>query len=195
MRTALLVGFAYLCGSVPWGVVWGRTAGVDIRRAGSGNIGATNVARIAGARPALLTLLADVAKGLVPTLLARFLLSDAWLVAAVGLTAFFGHIFSVFLRFSGGKGVATGSGVFLSLAPAPLAVCAAIFVAVGWSTGYVSLASVTASGALPVAVALLGYRGPTLAAAVVISAVIIIRHRDNLVRLYNGTEPKFRVRQ
>ncbi len=93
MLVIVLIGFAYLCGSVPWGVVLAGRAGVDVRQSGSGNIGATNVARTAGVRPAILTLLADVAKGFLPTLLARILLTDAWLVAAVGLAAFLGPLF------------------------------------------------------------------------------------------------------
>ncbi len=195
MLVIVLIGFAYLCGSVPWGVVLAGRAGVDVRQSGSGNIGATNVARTAGVRPAILTLLADVAKGFLPTLLARVLLTDAWLIAAVGLAAFLGHLFSAFLRFSGGKGVATGCGVFLALAPEAVAICAVAFAVVGLWTRYVSLASVIAAGALPLLTLMLGARTPIVVAALISAAFIIFRHRDNLLRLRRGTEPKFHARR
>src|SRR5258708_1998991 len=108
--TAVLVVAAYLCGSLPTGVWLGRLAGVDVRRSGSGNIGATNVARTAGLRPGLLTLAGDVTKGFVPVVLARSVFDNDAAVACVGLAAFVGHIYSVFLRFAGGKGVATAFG-------------------------------------------------------------------------------------
>ena len=193
MATVLLGVLAYLCGSLPTGVWFGRWAGVDVRRSGSGNIGATNVARTAGVRLALLTLICDIAKGFVPTVIARALLVDPWLVQFVGLAAFFGHIYSVFLRFSVGKGVATGFGVFLGLAPIAAVVCVAVFAAVAFSTRYVSLASMAAAASLPVASVLAGYGIPTCASGLVIGAVIVARHRDNLGRLRRGVEPKFRA--
>lgn len=194
MRAALLIAAAYLCGSLPTGVWAGRWAGVDVRRAGSGNVGATNVARTAGTRPALLTLIGDIAKGFVPVLLARALLTHQMLIALVGLAAFFGHLFSIFLRFSGGKGVATAFGVFLGLAPAAAAVSAVIFATVAVWTRYVSLASLLAAAALPLATAVLGYRYPVWSAALIVAAAIVVRHRDNLWRLRHGNEPRFRVR-
>lgn len=188
----LLIG-AYLCGSIPTGVWLGRQAGVDVRQTGSGNIGATNVARTAGLRPALLTLVGDVAKGVVPVLLARALLTDVWLIALVGLAALCGHLFSIFLRFSGGKGVATGFGIFLGLAPAAAAVAVVVFTIVAAATRYVSLASMLAAGSLPFAAYLLGSEPPTTLAAALTAVAIIIRHRGNLVRLWNRTEPVFQI--
>jgi acyl phosphate:glycerol-3-phosphate acyltransferase len=185
---------AYLCGSLPTGVWLGRWAGVDVRHSGSGNIGATNVARTVGAAPALVTLIVDIAKGVVPTVLARWLLIDQRVVALVGLAAFFGHIFSVFLRFSGGKGVATGFGVFLGLAPLSAGMALLVFTVVAFSTRYVSAASMSAAATLPLACAAFGYPSATSSAAVVVAVVILMRHRENLSRLLNGEESKFRVR-
>jgi glycerol-3-phosphate acyltransferase PlsY len=191
MLAAFLILAAYLCGSLPTGVWLGRLAGVDVRHAGSGNIGATNVARTAGLLPALLTLTGDIAKGFVPTAIARLLLVDARLIALVALAAFFGHIFSVFLRFSGGKGVATGFGVFLALAPAAALLAAAVFAAVAVATRYVSLASVLAAVSLPVATVASGTAPSGSIAALIICVAIVFRHRDNLTRLRRGVEPKF----
>jgi glycerol-3-phosphate acyltransferase PlsY len=195
MLAAFLVVAAYLCGSLPTGVWLGRLAGVDVRRAGSGNIGATNVARTVGLRPALLTLAGDVAKGFVPAVIARALLPDARLVALVAVAAFFGHICSVFLRFSGGKGVATGFGVFLALAPGAAFVAAVVFAAVAVATRYVSLASVLAALSLPVATVAVGATPAAWAAALMICTTIVFRHRDNLSRLRRGSEPKFQYRR
>jgi glycerol-3-phosphate acyltransferase PlsY len=191
MLAAFLILAAYLCGSLPTGVWLARLAGVDVRRAGSGNIGATNVARTAGLRPALLTLAGDVAKGFVPTVIAGVLLADLRLVALVALAAFFGHIFSVFLRFSGGKGVATGFGVFLALAPSAALLAALVFAAVAVAMRYVSLASVLAAVSLPVASVALGATPAVWAAALIICVTIVFRHRDNLSRLRRGVEPRF----
>jgi glycerol-3-phosphate acyltransferase PlsY len=191
MLVAVLVLAAYLCGSLPMGVWFGRLAGVDVRRTGSGNIGATNVARTAGLRPALLTLAGDVAKGFVPTVIARGLLVDVRLVALVAVAAFFGHIFSAFLGFSGGKGVATGFGVFLALVPGAALLAALVFAAVAGATRYVSLASVLAAVSLPVATVALGAAPAAWAAALIISATIVFRHRENLSRLRRGVEPRF----
>lgn len=195
MLAALVIFGAYLCGSLPSGVWLGRLAGVDVTRAGSGNIGATNVARTAGLRPALFTLGGDIAKGLVPTAVARTLWLDPRLVATVALAAFLGHIFSVFLRFSGGKGVATGFGVSLLLAPVAALAAAAMFVLTALTSGYISLASVIAAATLPVMTLALGSPPPITAAAAIIAAVIVVRHRGNLVRLRHGVEPKFHIRK
>jgi glycerol-3-phosphate acyltransferase PlsY len=188
-----LVVAAYLCGGLPTGVWAGRRAGVDVRRSGSGNIGATNVARTAGVRAALLTLAGDIAKGLVPVLIARALSLSPWALASVGLAAVLGHIYSVFLRFSGGKGVATACGVFLGMAPLAVAVSLLVFTAIAATTRYVSLASVVATIALPAASLAMGYDTPICSGALLAATVIVSRHRDNLRRLWHGVEPKFRI--
>jgi acyl phosphate:glycerol-3-phosphate acyltransferase len=195
MYAALLIVAAYFCGSLPTGVWFGRRAGVDVRRSGSGNIGATNVARTAGIRAAVLTLVGDVVKGFVPVMIARATLANPWLIAAVGLAAFFGHIFSIFLRFSGGKGVATACGVFFALAPTAATLCVAMFALTARLTGYVSVASMTAAVALPVGTVVCAYTPATAAAALIVAAAILLTHRDNLMRLRQGTEPTFRIRR
>jgi len=195
MIAAILIAAAYLCGSLPTGLWLGRLAGVDVRRAGSGNIGATNVARTAGLCPALVTLIGDVAKGFVPTAIAPALLADVRLVALVAVAAFFGHIFSVFLRFSGGKGVATGFGVFLALAPGAAGIAALVFAFIALATRFVSLASILGAAALPVASAAAGSAPPVTVAALIVAAAIIIRHRENLSRLLRGVEPRFQVKR
>ena len=117
MEVYLLVLFAYLLGSVPTGYILGSVAGVDVRKAGSGNVGATNVARVVGKRHGILTLVADIAKGFVPVIVALNIGLAPMATAFVGIAAFLGHLYPVFLRFQGGKGVATALGVFLGLAP------------------------------------------------------------------------------
>jgi glycerol-3-phosphate acyltransferase PlsY len=195
MLAALLTVAAYLCGSLPTGLWLGRRAGVDVRRSGSGNIGATNVARTAGLRLAILTLSGDVAKGFVPAMAAGALIPDQRLVALVGLAAFFGHLFSVFARFSGGKGVATAFGVFLALAPAAAGLAALLFAAVASVTRYASVASIVAAASLPLLCVALGGAAPVNFAAVCVATAIVIRHRENLSRLARGTEPTFQVRR
>lgn len=190
MFTALAVAIGYLIGSIPSGVLFARASGVDLRGSGSGNIGATNVARTVGARAGVLTLAADVLKGLLPAYAAQMAGAEA---APVGLATVIGHVYPVFARFRGGKGAATAFGAFLALAP--LAVLPALlgFVVVAASTRYVSAASLTAAFVLPVACALIGY-GPNVTGAAVVAAVVVgVRHRDNLERLWAGTEPRFRV--
>jgi glycerol-3-phosphate acyltransferase PlsY len=195
MLAILFVMAAYVSGSLPVGVWIGNWVGVDVRRAGSGNIGATNVARTAGRRAGLLTLLGDVAKGVVPTLLARLMLTDPWAIALTGLAAVFGHLFSVFLRFSGGKGVATALGVFVVLTPAAAALSVLLFAVTAFLTGYISLASILGAVALPPVAIVCGYPAPSSVVATVIAISIIVRHRDNLSRLRSGVEPRLANRR
>jgi glycerol-3-phosphate acyltransferase PlsY len=188
---AVLVVLGYLAGCVPSGLLLGRRAGIDVRRSGSGNIGATNVARSAGAVLGLATLVADAAKGALPVLLARTLDGRPAVATAAGVAAFLGHVFPVTLRFAGGKGVATALGVLLVISPL-VAVCAlGVFALAFLLTRYVSLASVLAAILVPIATAALGYPRSTLAAGVVMSAIIVVRHRENVARLRAGTEPRF----
>ena len=193
MGTVLLVVVGYLCGSIPTGVWFARSAGVDVRRAGSGNVGATNVARTAGAGAGWLTLICDIAKGFVPTLLADALVAERWQVVIVGMAAVVGHLFPVFGRFAGGKGVATAFGVFLRLAPGAAAVSVVVFAVTALWTRYVSLASMLAAAALPFACAALHHPPPIWAGAVAVSGLVIARHRENISRLRAGSEPIFRL--
>lgn len=179
----------YLAGSVPFGLLLTRLGGAgDIRSIGSGNIGATNVLRTGRKGLALATLLFDIAKGCLPTLAAH-----AWLgpdvAIAVGLGTVLGHCFPVWLRFRGGKGVATAAGVILALTPAVVPVILAIFVAVVWVTRYVSLGSCLAALAAPVTAWLFGQVQPA-ELYVVLALVVVGTHHANIRRLLKGEESK-----
>lgn len=187
--SALGLAAAYLIGAIPVGYLVARLGGgVDIRAAGSGNIGATNVLRTLGALPAVATLLGDVAKGFLAVSVARAA-GEAPPWAAVGaVLAIAGNCWPVFLRFRGGKGVATGFGAFLALAPWATAPTALVWVVVAASFRYVSLASIMACLCLPIGVAVLGYPHAATAAGAAAATIIIYRHRDNLGRLLAGNE-------
>ncbi len=185
---------AYLIGSIPTGLIVARLAGrgVDPRRQGSGNIGATNVGRLLGKGPGLLTLAGDVLKGAAPPLLAGWLAAgapgEAGYVALAGAGAVLGHVYPVFLSFRGGKGVATAAGVFLAIAPLALLGAAAVFGLLVWRWRYVSLGSIGAAFSLPVAVILLGGEPAYGLLAAAVAALVISRHRDNIGRLREGRE-------
>ena len=185
--------FGYLCGSIPFGILLTRLAGgPDLRSVGSGNIGATNVLRTGRRGLAAATLIGDVLKGTIAVLVTRHLLGhDFALVAAVG--AFLGHLFPVWLRFRGGKGVATYIGVLLGIAwPAAIVFCA-VWLAIAAVSRYSSLAALIASAVTPV---FLWWRGDTTEALVffLLSAVLWIMHRGNIGRLLSGTEGKIGAR-
>jgi len=188
-----LVIASYLLGSVPTGLLLGKALGVDIRASGSGNIGATNVYRTLGRNVGIATLLCDCLKGLIPVLAARWMgLPDIW-VAAAGFAAFFGHVYTVFLRFKGGKGVATALGVFLGTSPAAVLIAMGVFALVIWKWRYVSLASITAAAAMPIVVAIIDQRPLITALTILIAAIVIWKHRENISRLMAGTENKFKA--
>jgi acyl phosphate:glycerol-3-phosphate acyltransferase len=191
---ALLVIFSYLLGSVPSGLIIGKLSGLDVRKAGSGNIGATNVARLLGKKIGLLTLVADTAKGLIPILLAQEIgLSDP-ISALVGIAAFLGHVYPIFLKFKGGKGVATGFGVLLGLAPLATTILLLIFAAVAVMTRIVSLSSMVSAVAAPLVLWLFYYSPTYIIMAALIAIMIVFRHYANIQRLLNGTEPRFSTR-
>lgn len=185
-----VVVFGYLLGGIPSGVLLARGVGIDPRRHGSGNIGATNVARIAGRWLGLLTLLADVAKGVLAVGVATATVHGAWPAVASGVAAVAGHCWPVALRFRGGKGVATGLGVLLMLAPLAALVGVGVFVVVLRAARWVSVASLAGTAAVPLAVVAGGGGVPALAGATAIALVVFVRHRDNLVRLRDGLEPR-----
>ena len=195
MAPALLLVAAYLLGSVPFGLLLARAAGIDVRRAGSGNIGATNVARTAGARLGIATLIADAGKGALPVLAARLAFDDPRLADGAGLAAFLGHVFPITLGFAGGKGVATALGALLALAPTAAAAAVAVFALVLVRSGYVSLASMVAATGAPAALAVLGARATTTGTSAVMVLVILARHRANVRRMQIGTEPRVRKKQ
>jgi glycerol-3-phosphate acyltransferase PlsY len=187
----VLILFAYLVGSIPTGYIVGSLVGVDVRKVGSGNIGATNVARVLGKRQGLLTLIADAAKGFVPMFVAAQLNLSLTATAFVGVAAFLGHVYPIFLRFKGGKGVATALGVFLAVAPVVTLILIAIFAVVVLSSRIVSLSSMIAAAAAPVILWLFSYSLALIGMSAFLAMMIIVRHRDNIQRLFAGTEPKF----
>ncbi len=198
-----MIGFAavvigsYLIGSIPSGLVVGRLRGVDVREYGSGNIGTTNVLRTLGARYGAVVLIADVLKGVIAVVLARYIIETPTGEMAAGFAAVAGHDWSLFLKFKGGRGVATSLGALLPLAmPGPLSgvIGLAVFALVTLASRYVSLASIVGSVSAVVAMAVfLGLdRVPWqyLVYIVVVVALIIYQHRDNISRLLSGTESK-----
>ena len=210
-QVALLLPVAYLLGSVPFGLIVGKSRGVDPRKTGSGNIGATNVGRLLGRRFFALVFTLDLLKGLLPMLAAAYVLRDdmrggsvgartyaLWLL--VGAAAIAGHMFSIFLRLKGGKGVATSTGVLLGLWPyytIPGLIGAGVWIITFKLSRYVSLASIVGSVAFPVAYVIIGLaRGwdvlgaqlPLLVFAVVMAGLIVFKHRSNIARLRAGTE-------
>jgi len=185
-----VMALAYLAGSIPTGVWLARRRGVDPRDIGSGNIGARNVARAAGNTLGVLTLIGDALKGLLPVLLAAHLGLGAGGCALVGLAAFTGHLYSCFLNFSGGKGVAIALGVLLGLAPLGMAVAVPVFLLTVAVSRYVSLGSILTAAVTPLVLALLGYPPTTTLVALVMGVGIAIRHRDNIRRMRFGTEAR-----
>ena len=195
LSIAFVMIAAYLIGSIPFGVIWGRLRGFDPRTVGSGNIGMTNVARAGGSSAAALTFAGDVLKGALPVAAARalgFLPSElAW----VALAAFAGSIFSIFLGLRGGKGVSAALGVWVMLSPFALLFAMAAFAVVLASFRIISLASIVAALVIPIAVAAVGGPRPYLVLAVTISALVIVRHSENIRRLLRGAEPRFGERK
>jgi glycerol-3-phosphate acyltransferase PlsY len=179
----------YGVGSLPLGfLLTNRLKGIDLRRVGSGNVGAANVHRTAGLGFALLVVAIDVAKGAGSVLLATRLAGGLDASVTAGVAAIVGHVYPVWLRFRGGKGVATACGVFATLAPIATAVAAAGFVATVWITRYVSLGSVVATAALPLLAWLLDSPLPVVAGGTIAALLIIPRHAGNLARVADGTE-------
>jgi glycerol-3-phosphate acyltransferase PlsY len=184
---------AYLVGAIPTSYLAGRYgAGIDLREHGSKNLGATNVYRVLGWKYAIPVGLFDVAKGAVPVLLVTPRAEQAWVPLAVGIAAVLGHVFSVFMRFRGGKGVATAAGVVLALAPAALGISALVWILVMRATGYVSLASMLGTVTFPIAERLLEPDDRyTFAAGCALAVFIIYTHRSNIRRLLAGSENRF----
>jgi glycerol-3-phosphate acyltransferase PlsY len=190
---AILV--AYGIGSTPFAWLLARRWGArDLRRVGSGNVGAANVFRASGVTPGVLVALLDVAKGAASVVVADRMGGGAMTTAAAGLAAIVGHIYPFWLQFRGGKGVATACGVFAILTPAAVAPALAVFIGTVWITKYVSLGSVLASLALPPMAYATGSPEPVVIAACAACALILFRHRSNVVRLRTGTERRLGAR-
>jgi glycerol-3-phosphate acyltransferase PlsY len=189
---AILV--AYALGSIPFALLIGRWWGVDdLRRVGSGNLGAANVLRASGVTAGVLVALLDIAKGAVSVTLARHITDEPAAPAAAGVAAIAGHIYPIWLGFRGGKGVATAAGVFAVLSPIALLPALTIFVVTVAATKYISLGSVLAALTLPPAAYLSGSATGTVVAAVAAAALIVFRHRTNLRRLRAGVERRVGV--
>jgi glycerol-3-phosphate acyltransferase PlsY len=189
VAAALVV--AYLSGSVPFGLLVARARGVDVRAVGSGNIGATNVARALGRKTGALVLFLDALKGFLPAFAVRTFWPELPLVAAgAGLFAILGHVFPIWLKLHGGKGVATGLGVFLALSPLATAVAALLFFAVYATKRIVSVGSLAAATALPVAMLALHEPPPYVALGAAVWLLVMVRHRTNIQRLLRREERK-----
>jgi len=185
-----LVIFGYLLGAIPIGYVVGRAFGVDVRQVGSGNIGTANVLRAAGKWAAILTLLGDMLKGFFPVVLATVLVESEWLHAAVALAAIAGHCWPVFLRFKGGKAVATGAGTSIGLAPVVGLGLFAFWWAVVLLSRYTSLGAIAVMLVSPLAFVLTGQPLPYVVYTVVGGTLVLYRHRENARALVEGTERK-----
>jgi acyl phosphate:glycerol-3-phosphate acyltransferase len=190
----LQVLLGYFAGSVPFAFLLARRAGIDVRLAGSGNVGAANVLRTTGTWRAVAVMALDVAKGAAAVLIVHVAAGGASAAALAGAAAVVGHIYPVWLRFHGGKGVAVAAGVFSMLSPLATAVAASLFLAVVWATRYVSLGSIAATLALPPIAWWAGAPPAVVGAAAGTGSLILFRHRANLRRLRLGTERRVGAR-
>lgn len=198
MTIALWVVASYLLGATPTAYLAGRLGrGIDLREHGSKNLGATNVYRVLGWRWAIPVALIDIAKGAIPVaLFGRWAAGGPWLAVALGIAAVLGHVFSPFMRFKGGKGVATALGVFLALAPVAVLIALPVWGGSLWFTGYVSLASLVAAASFPVWVKLTAPGAvPAFWASIALAVLIVYSHRANVQRLLAGTENRFHTRR
>ena len=204
MITILLMVFSYILGSVPNALWIGKMfKGIDVREHGSKNTGSTNAARVLGAKLGILTLILDISKGLVPTLLAVLLKVDFFEnltkisnldYVLVGICAILGHVFSIFMNFKGGKAVATTLGVFLVLVPKAILFAAIVFFVVFAIFRYVSLSSIFAAISLPIFTYFLYQQIVYIILGILIAILIVVKHKSNIERLKNGTESKFSLK-
>jgi glycerol-3-phosphate acyltransferase PlsY len=188
MQEVLAVAIAYLVGSVPFAFVLARRRGIDLRRVGSGNVGASNVLRTSGVRHAVAAMCLDGAKGCMAVMVAQRLTVGEATPVAAGVASIIGHIYPVWLGFRGGKGVATATGVFAVLAPLALGIASSVFVLVVWTTRYISVGSLAAAITLAVAAVASDVPAAVAVGAIVSALIIVHRHRANLARLFAGTE-------
>jgi glycerol-3-phosphate acyltransferase PlsY len=192
---ALSIVAAYLIGSIPFALLLARRwGGHDLHRIGSGNIGAANVLRASGVRAGVAVAVLDIGKGIAGVMLAGRIVGPEHSAAVAGLAAVVGHVYPVWLRFRGGKGVATACGVFGVLAPHAIPPALGVFFLTIWATRYVSLGSVTASLVVPAVAYIGGDPGAVVAVACAAAALIVFRHRSNLVRVRVGTERRVGTR-
>jgi glycerol-3-phosphate acyltransferase PlsY len=190
IKIALLIILAFLSGSIPVGVIIAKAKEVDLKKVGSGNIGATNVLRSLGKWPAALTLLGDILKGTAAVAIGRYFGVGTFYEGLIGLCAILGHNFSLFLGFRGGKGVATSLGVLILYSPKTALITFIIWLVVVLSTKYSSLGALVSFGLLPLSIFLVDKNTEKLLVALLIAALIVIRHKENIQRLMKGTERK-----
>ncbi len=194
-----MLAVSYLAGAVPFGLIVGKIAGVDVRQHGSKNIGATNVSRLLGKKLGFCTLILDVLKGLIPMVVASKVLvgveNAQFYISACGVLAVVGHMFPVYLGFRGGKGVATGLGVFLFLSPLAICISLVIFVGAVALSGFVSVGSLAASALFPLWLFLFGEKTITIVAAGVVAMLIWFKHRENIARLLRGEEKSWKKKK
>ena len=188
MEALGIITLAYAIGSIPFAFLLARRRGVDLRRVGSFNVGATNVLRTSGVPDAVIAMSLDAIKGAVAVAVAQRLTTGAAAPVAAGLASIIGHVYPVWLGFRGGKGVATAAGVFAVLAPAALAVAGTVFVLVAWMTRYISAGSLAGAVTLPMAAAVTSVPAVVTAGAAGAALIIVHRHRANVGRLMSGTE-------
>lgn len=185
--------FAFLFGSIPWGYLIGKSKGIDLRKTGSGNIGATNVMRTIGKKEALATLLLDISKGFIPVFLVRLFYPNEQnliLMGTLGILAILGHCFTPFLKFKGGKGVATSLGVILAYAPLAGFITIFIWILTFKISRISSLGALVAFGLLPPNTFILNYPDEVKIFAFLFAGIIYLRHISNIKRILKGTEPK-----
>jgi glycerol-3-phosphate acyltransferase PlsY len=194
MKTTFVVLLAYLIGSVPFAFLVTRWRGIDLRHSGSGNIGAANVLRTTGMPSAVMVMLLDLMKGSVAVLAAQAMTNGVATPVTAGIASILGHIYPVWLRFHGGKGVATAAGVFGVLAPIALSIASAVFVLTICVTRFISAGSLAAALVLAIAAAATGAPVAVVTGAVAAALIILYRHRANLSRLATGTEPRVGLR-
>lgn len=201
MKIILIIILAYVLGSIPNALWIGKVfKGIDVREHGSKNTGSTNAARVLGAKLGILTLILDISKGAIPVILVNILKINTIEIITnvkgldsilVGIVAIFGHSFSIFLKFKGGKAVATTVGVFAVLVPKALLICAFIFFITFFISKYVSLSSIIGAISLPIFIFLIYQNMILTIFGIIIAILIVVRHKSNIERLLNGTETKF----
>jgi glycerol-3-phosphate acyltransferase PlsY len=202
-KVYLFIIVAYLVGSIPTGLILSRATGVDIRKSGSGNIGATNVTRLLGKKLGVLTLVGDVLKAVIPMLAVHWYLVRSGMsvnpqevdlvVSLCGGAAFLGHMYSIYLKFRGGKGVATALGVFIVLEPLAVLISLMLFIAVVYFSGYVALGSLLVAALMSLWIWLLKGSPNHIFLAFFIGVLIWLKHAENIRRLFEGTESNWRV--
>ncbi|HOB42197.1 MAG TPA: glycerol-3-phosphate 1-O-acyltransferase PlsY [Bacillota bacterium] len=195
LSPVILLSISYVIGSIPFGLLLGTSlVGVDVRKHGSGNIGATNVLRTLGFPFGFVTFLLDASKGLAVVLLGRALGANDWVIAASGLAVVAGHNWSIFLGFRGGKGIATTFGFIFAIMPPVGLILAAVWLGLVCAFRYASLGSMVGVAATPIAAYFMGYPSAYVIVCAILAVLAVVRHRSNIERLLSGTENKFALR-